>query len=140
MAEIDLSPYAEQVNGALDAGTPCVLATSLDGQPDLAFKGSLMVWDREHLAYWERSLLETFAALRSDPRVAVLYRQPGQPPLRFYGEARFADEPELRERVWERVHPRERAQDPEQKGHAVLIRVDRVRQGRNVVQERQSPA
>lgn len=136
MSNIDLTPYAEQINGALEAGTPCVLATSLDGQPDLAFKGSLMVWDGEHLAYWERSLMETYAGLRSSPRVAVLYRQPGQPPLRFYGEARFVNDAALRERVWERVIPRERAQDPEKKGHAVLIRIDRVRQGRNVVQER----
>ncbi len=139
MAEIDLTQFADGVNGALDAGTPLVLATSLDGQPDLAFKGSLMVWDREHLAYWERSLLETYAALRASPRVAVLFRTPGQPPLRFYGEARFVDDPGLRERIWERVHPKERGQDPEQKGYAVLIRVDRVRQGRNVAQERQSP-
>ena len=118
-----------------------ILASSGPDGPDLAFKGSLMVWDRDHLAYWERSLMETFAALRANPRVAVLYRKPGQPPLRFYGEARAiggSDDAELRERVWERVHPRERAQDPEKRGHAVLIRVDRVRAGRNVVQQRAS--
>lgn len=115
-----------------------ILASTLEGQPDLALKGSLMVWDRDHLAYWERSLLETFQALRSSPKVAVLYRKPGQPPLRFYGEARFVEEPDARERVWARVHPREQGQDPEKKGRPVLIRVDRVRRGREVVQQRTS--
>lgn len=135
---IDLTAFAAQLDRALDDGTPMILASAGPDGPDLAFKGSLMVWDREHLAYWERSLMETFAALGANSRVAVLYRKPGQPPLRFYGEARFVAEAELRERVWERVHPRERAQDPQQQGRAVLIRIDRVRQGRNVIQRRGS--
>ncbi len=137
ISSIDLSPFAEEVNGALDAGSPGVLASAGPDGPALALKGSLMVWDRDHLAYWERSLLETFAALRASPGVAVLCRRQGQPPLRFYGEASFVDDPALRSRVWERVHPREQAADPEGKGYAVLIRVDRVRRGRAVVQRRE---
>ena len=108
-----------------------------DGQPDIAFKGSLMVWDADHLAYWERGLLETLAALRSNPSVAMVYRHPqrGQP-LRFYGQARLIESGETREAVWERVIPIEKARDPQRTGVAVLIRVDRVRLGRDVIQAR----
>ena len=50
------------------------IATSKDGQPDVALKGSLVVWDADHLAWWERGHAETEAAVRSNPRVAVLVR------------------------------------------------------------------
>jgi hypothetical protein len=113
-----------------------VLATARDGQPDVALKGSMYVWDRDHLAYWERSFLETEAALRSNPRVAVLFRKPGEPPLRFYGEARFVADDELRERIWARVNAEEQGRDPERRGQPVLIRVDRVRRGREDIQHR----
>jgi len=137
MDAIDLKTFAAQVDGAYDAGAPVVLATSHDDQPDIALKGSFMVWDAEHLAYWERSVNETLAALRTNPRVAAIYyKSGGGPPLRFDGQAQLVDNGSLRDQIYERVIPAEQSKDPERKGLAVLIRVDRVRRGRDVVQQR----
>lgn len=128
---LDLSRYAEAVNGAFynQASSVCVIATSNGADVDLALKGSFMVWDDDHLAYWERGLNETLAAIRVNPRVAVLLRPKGAPPMRFYGAARVIEDPEQREAIYQRVIPEEQARDPEQKGFGVLIRVDRIRQG-----------
>ena len=44
------------VNNALANGCPCILATvSGDGEPDIGYKGSMMVFDDQSLAYWERT-------------------------------------------------------------------------------------
>jgi hypothetical protein len=128
---LDLSRYAEAVNGAFynQASSVCVIATSNGADVDLALKGSFMVWDDDQLAYWERGLNETLAAIRVNPRVAVLLRPKGAPPMRFYGEARVIEDPEQREAIYQRVIPEEQARDPEKKGFGVLIRVDRIRQG-----------
>jgi hypothetical protein len=46
----------ELVDNALANGCPCVLASvSGDGEPDIGYKGSMMVFDKESLAYWERT-------------------------------------------------------------------------------------
>ena len=124
------------MNTALADGVPMLLATAGTGEPDIAFKGSLMVWDTDHLAYWERSLGEQLEALRANPRVVASYRRPGTPPLRFYGEAQLFADGEMRERIWERVIEQEKKNDPERNGLGVLIRIDRVRQGRAVIQQR----
>jgi len=126
---LDLTQFAEAVDNALANQSPAVIATSNAADPDVALKGSFMVWDRDHLAYWERGLNETLAAIRGNPKVAVLVRPKGSPPLRFYGEARLVEDPAQREAIYQRVVPEERSRDAEKKGYAVLIRVDRIRQG-----------
>src|ERR1041384_1711000 len=46
----------ELIDNALANGSPCILATaSSDGEPDIGYKGSMMVFDNESLAYWERT-------------------------------------------------------------------------------------
>jgi len=125
---LDLTQYADAVDNAYYNQAVCVIATSNGDDVDLALKGSFMVWDRDHLAYWERGLKETLAAINANPRVAVLVRPKGASPLRMYGQARVIDEPELREAIFQRVIPEEQARDPEKNGVGVLIRVDRIRQ------------
>ncbi len=52
---IDLSGYKEAIDGALANGTPCVVATaSARGEPNISLRGSMMVFDADHLAYWDR--------------------------------------------------------------------------------------
>lgn len=130
---LDLNQYADAVNNAFYNQAVCVIATSNGGEADLALKGSFMVWDADNLAYWERGLNETLAAINANPRVAVLVRPKGAPPLRFYGDASVVKDPDQRLAVYNRVIPEERGRDPEQKGVAVLIRVDRIRQGPQTV-------
>jgi len=139
---IDLTQFSEIVDNARTDGdrgqSTGVVATSNDGQPDVALKGSLMVWDADHLAWWERGRAETEAAVRSNTRVAVMVRNVTRDrrTLRFYGEARIVDDPALGERVWERVIQVEKDTDPEKQGVAVLVRIDRVRAGKFDIQRR----
>ena len=137
-AAIDLTEFAGRVNSARDDGCPMTIATASDGQPDISLRGSVMIWDKDHLAFWERSFLESFEALKRNAKVALFYHCPPRKErqLRFYGEARAVEDPELRERIWERVVESEKHGDPEKRGVAFLIRVDRVRLARDVVQQR----
>jgi Pyridoxamine 5'-phosphate oxidase len=130
---LDVTQYADAVNNAFYNQTVCVIATGNGGEVDLAMKGSFMVWDQDNLAYWERGLNETLAAIRANPHVAVLVRPKGAPPMRMYGEAHVVDDPAQREAVYQRVIPEEQGRDPEKKGLAVLIRVNRIRQGPQTV-------
>ena len=126
---LDLQQYADAVNNAYYNQAVCVIATSNGADVDLALKGSFMVWDSDHLAYWERGLNETLAGIQGNPHVAVLVRPKGAPAVRFYGVARVVDDPSEREAVWQRVIADEQGRDPDKKGVAVVIRVDRIRRG-----------
>ena len=139
---IDLLQFSEIVDNARTDGergqNTGVVATAHDGRPDVALKGSLMVWDVDHLAWWERGRAETEAAVRANPQVAVMVRNSTRDrrALRFHGEARIVDDPALRERIWERVIQVEKDTDPEKHGVAVLVRIDRVRAGKFDIQRR----
>jgi len=130
---------AEEINNALANRMACLLATAgEDGEPDVAFRGSMMVYDNEHLAYWERSRIESLENLRFNPKICVFFRNPENRThnWRFYGVATLYEEGEMRQKIMDRVVQRELDQDPERKGFGVLIRVDRVRQGSNLIMER----
>ena len=120
---------------AAEEDAACVVGTaSTDGSPQVSPKGSLAVYDDEHLCFWERSLRSSYTVLRDNPKVAVYYRNPkrvNEVPyvggaMRFYGTARLVDNGPERDRVWELTNATEQQRDPERKGVAVIIRVDRV--------------
>ena len=125
---IDLAEMAEYVDRAQEDGLTCLVATaSKDGQPNLAFKGSVMVWDKDHLAFWERAHGETLNHLRENPRIAAVYRnRAAGKAWRFWGVAELHEGGELRDKIMARTIQAELDRDPERKGVAVLIRVDRV--------------
>jgi len=125
---IDLSSMAELIDRAHEDGLTCLVATaSRDGRPNLAFKGSVMVWDNEHLAFWERAHGETLAHLRENLRIAAVYRnRAAGKTWRFWGVAELHESGSLREQVMARTIPAELERDPERTGVAVLIRVERV--------------
>ena len=129
----DLTQYADAVNNAYYNQAVCVIATSNGNDVDVALKGSMMVWDHDHLAYWERGLNETLAAIRANPRVAILVRPKGASPMRFYGSASVVESSADREAIFARVIPEEQARDPDKKGVGVLVWVDRIRQGPNSI-------
>jgi len=135
---IDLTQFAEIVDNARADLNTGLVATSNDGMPDLSMRGSLMVWDTDHLAWWERGKRETYAGLEANPKAAVFVRNPTRDKrtLRFYGEARIVTDAAERERVWERVNQLEKDTDPEKLGIAVIMRVDRVRAGPAEIQRR----
>ena len=119
---------------AFDDGVPTLVGTATkDGRPQISPKGTLAVFDAEHLCFWERSFRSSYAAIEENPRVVVYYRNQARAKempfrngaLRFHGVARLADAAE-RERAWQLSPPAEQARDPEKKGAAFLIRVDLI--------------
>jgi hypothetical protein len=136
---IDLTDWAEAIYQARAEEKTCVVATSdLQGRPDIGFKGSMMVWDKDHLAFWDRSHGTHLDNLRQNPRIGVIFRNPERKVnnLRLFGVAELHPSGELRDQVWERVNELEKPTDPERKGIAVLVRVDRVFMARNLIQAR----
>lgn len=130
----------ECINSALADGTPCILATaSADGTPNLGPKGSMMVLDDQHLAYWERTQRIILAHIEENPKVAVLYRNPTKRiNWRFHGVATVHKEGPIREQVMARVVEPELSRDPERRGFAVVIKVNRVTNlAGQVLQERE---
>ena len=98
-----------------------------------------MVFDRDHLAYLERSHGVSIENLKRNPRVAVLYRNSSKriSARRFYGVAEVHAAGDMREQIRARTVAREIEKDPENKGIGVLIRINRVVDGGfDVIQER----
>ena len=118
----------ELIDPALARGCPCVVATtSKDGVPNVGFKGSVMVYDDESLAYWERTLQGTLTNVEENPNVMVLFRDPAtRAAWRFVGKAAVYKEGPMREQVMTRTVQAELDRDPDRKGFAVVIKVDKV--------------
>lgn len=125
---IDLTDLTDTVGAALAEGRPCVLATAgEDGRPDIGPKGSMLVLDKQRLAYWERTRGGHLENLRRSPYVAVLLLDLAQGKyIRFFGRAELHEDGPVREQVMARVVKPELDYDPERKGIAVVIEVDRV--------------
>jgi len=114
---------------ALADGCP-VMAASVDpdGQPKITFYGSAHVHSRDQLAVWVRNPESgVLSRLAANPRMAFLYRHP-QDRVRwqFYGRGRVVDDPAVRTAVYDAIPDIEKAMDPDARGKAVLVDVDRV--------------
>jgi uncharacterized protein len=118
----------ELVDNALANGSPCILATvSADGEPDIGYKGSMMVFDNDSLAYWERTKRVHMKNVKENPRVIVLFRDAKtRAAWRFHGTATIHEDGPVREQVMARTVKDELDKDPERKGAAVVIRLDKI--------------
>ncbi len=118
----------KEIDPALEQGCPCIVGTvSKDGLPNVGYKGSVMVFDDTSLAYWERTLQGALANVEANPNVMVLFRNPtSRAAWRFLGTATVHKEGALREEVMARTVPAELERDPEGKGYAVIIAVNKV--------------
>ncbi len=133
------------IDNAMADGVPCLLGTvDGDGRPQIGPKGSVMAYDGKTLAYWERGRKSAFDNIRANPHVVVYYRNgaardvlPGGA-VRLHGTAEFHEDGLIRENVMARTIQGELDRDPERKGVAVLIRIDRIEDlGGNILQERE---
>ena len=123
---------------SLADSAPVIFATAgKDGMPDIAFKGSAMVFDSEHVAYWERALGTTYRNLQENPGICVLYRNMATRTVwKMFGQAEVLTEGPVRQQVMDRTIQLELDRDPERKGAAVMIRIDKVIQLGQVIMER----
>ncbi len=118
----------EVVNSALANGCACILATvSGSGEPNIGYKGSMMVFDNESLAYWERTKRQHRKNLSENQHVVVLFRDPAtRINWRFHGVATVHESGAVRDQVMAKVVKDELDKDPDRKGLAVVVRIDRV--------------
>jgi uncharacterized protein len=122
------------IDNAWVDGYPCLLATAGPDGPNISPKGSMLVYDDDHLAYWERSKKQALTNLGADLRVCVMYpnfkaQRDGVLEsgfLRFYGTAELHESGPVREAIFKRLNKREQEHDGADKGIGVLIRISRA--------------
>ena len=102
--------------------------------PNISPKGSMIVFDDEHLAYWERSKRQALENLGHDKRVVVIYpnfkaQRDGVLEsgfLRFYGTAELHESGPMREAIFQKLLKREQEHAGADKGIGVLIKIARA--------------
>jgi predicted pyridoxine 5'-phosphate oxidase superfamily flavin-nucleotide-binding protein len=129
----------EAFANAVRDGAPVLIASaSASGMPDIAFKGSAMVWDKDHVAFWERARGQTMRNLEENGQACLLYRNTQtRVAWKFFGKAEVLQSGPLREEIMARTVQFELDRDPDRNGAAVLIRIDRVLQAGQVLMERE---
>lgn len=122
------------IRSAWNDGAPCLVATQGPDGPNISPKGSMIVFDDEHLAYWERSKKQALANVGHDKRVCVMYSnfkaqrdgvlESGF--LRFYGKAELHESGPTREAIFKLLLPREQNHAGADTGIGVLVKIDRA--------------
>jgi hypothetical protein len=121
------------LENAREDGHVCMLGTAGPDGPNISPKGSLVVYDDEHLAYWERSHRSARKNLEHDPRVIICYsNQQAQTDgvlesgiLRFYGTATLHEMgTDVADRIFSLLNQREQTHDGADEGVGVLIKVE----------------
>ena len=102
---IDLSGLRADIDGALANGTACLVATaSARGEPNVSLRGSMMVFDDQHLAYWDRTRARQLEHVSQNPNVVVFYRDSARRvAYRIYGQATVHRDGAVREQVMART-------------------------------------
>ena len=130
-----LSPIIRKlIDNAWDDGYPCLLGTEGPDGPNISPKGSMLVFDDGHLAYWERTRHQALENLRRDNRVVVFYgnfkaQRDGVLAsgfLRFYGTAELHETGPVHDAIFARLTPREQTHVGADKGIGVLIAIARA--------------
>lgn len=114
----------------------CLVGTVLpSGFAQVSPRGSTMAFDDRHIALWERGKGSTNENLVDGAKVTIFFRKPalradGTLPkggvARFYGTAKLYKSGPVYDEVWRRLIQPEKNNDPEKKGYAVLIAVERA--------------
>jgi hypothetical protein len=115
-------------------GHVCLLGTVGEAGPNISAKGSMIFFDDDHLAYWERSKRKALENLGRDKRVVVVFsnmhaQREGKmesPVLRFYGTAEIHETGPMKDAIFSKLLKREQEHDGADKGLGVLIRIERA--------------
>ena len=125
----------DHINTAFPANV-CLLGSVLpSGFAQITPRGGTMVYDDEHIGLWERGRGSSAAAMADGSKLMIYFRKPslreeGILPLggiaRFFGTAKIYKSGPVYDEVWRRLVQPEKDRDPDKKGYAVLIAVDRA--------------
>ncbi|HZQ38690.1 MAG TPA: hypothetical protein VFD32_22385 [Dehalococcoidia bacterium] len=116
------------VNGALANGTPICLAYVDDqGRPVQSLRGSTQVYSDHQLCIWLRNPEGGIVrALQRSPALSLLYRDSKtRTTLIFQGRGQIEPDPAVRERVFALSPEVEQNHDPERRGLALIIEIER---------------
>ena len=121
------------IDGAFPTHT-CLIGTVLgNGFAQITPRGSTQVYDDQHISLWERGRGTTTAAIGDGTNVTVFYFNLGARDVlpiggivRLYGTATVHKSGPVHDKVWDRLIEPEKNYDPEKKGWAVLIKIDRA--------------
>jgi hypothetical protein len=126
------------ITSAWEDGSPCLVATQGPNGPNISVKGSMVVFDGDHLAYWERSKKQALENLGSDKRVCIMYAnfkaqrdcalESGF--LRFYGTAELHESGPVHGAIFKLLLPREQTHVGADTGIGVLVKIDRAADNR----------
>ena len=124
----------ELINNAWTDGYVCLLATVGPDGPNISPKGSMIVFDDQHLAYWERSKKKALENLRHDQRVVMMYsnfkaQRDGVLPngfLRFWGTVEFHESGPIHDAIFSKISKREQEHVGADTGIGILIKIERA--------------
>ena len=119
------------INNAWADGFPVMVASAGPDGPVIGPKGSMVVYDGEHLAYWERTRGKILEALKAEPRVCVFYANfPAQRAkqldsgfLRFFGTATLHESGPVKDKIFSLISEREQTHAGSDTGIGVLIKI-----------------
>lgn len=135
----------EAIGNASDSGNQLTVAyNGDDGWPHLSPRGSTQVFGAQQLAVWVRKRHDGLAeAMDSRPEVTLFYLDLVERGVAytFYGRGVVSDDPDVKDQVWAATPEGEKAQDPERRGVALVVELERIvaqgmRPERNFVMER----
>ena len=122
------------IRSAWDDGYPCLVATNGPDGPNISPKGSMVVYDDNHLAYWERSKRQALVNLGHDKRICVMYAnfkaqrdgvlESGF--LRFWGTAELHESGPIHDAIFKLLLPREQTHVGADTGIGVLVKIARA--------------
>lgn len=124
----------EHINTAFPANVAQIATVLPTGFAQVTMRGSTQVYDDDHISLWERGRGSTTDNLKDGSKVTVFFRKPELRATilpkgavaRLYGTAKIYKSGPIYEKVWERLIQPEKDRDPEKKGFAVLIKIDRA--------------
>ena len=131
-------PYSEVIQRLVASAwvdnQPCLVGTTGPDGPNISPKGTVMLFDDDHLAFWERSKKAALENMGHDDRVVVVYSNMQAQAdkvlesggLRFYGRATLHESGPLRDAIFARLSPREQTHAGADTGIGVLVRIERA--------------
>ena len=119
------------ISSAYDRGKYLSVAyVSLDGRPELSYRGSVQVYSDTQLAIWARNPEGGLnKAIGTNPQMALLYGDfspDSRAVLTFHGRGRIDTSEAVRRAVYDNAAAGERDRDKERKGDALIIDLDSV--------------
>ncbi|HEY5411615.1 MAG TPA: hypothetical protein VIJ94_12915 [Caulobacteraceae bacterium] len=123
------------INSAFPAHVCQVGSVLPDGYAQISPRGSVQVHDDDHISLWERGRGSTTGATENGSKLTVYYSNydlmsSGVLPIagiaRLYGKAEIHKSGPVYDAVWERLIQPEKDRDPDKKGWAVLIKIEKA--------------